>query len=41
MNPISTDSNSETIPLRSGAGGSLNLPIGTAGQTFGTKYFLA
>ena len=41
MNPIAVEQNSETIPLRSGGGTSSYLPIGTAGQTFGTRYFLA
>ncbi len=41
MYPTLTEQNSETAPLRSGARTSAYLPIGAAGQTFGTNYFLA
>lgn len=35
-----TEQGNETAPLRSGARTSAYLPINTAGQTFGTNYFL-
>jgi len=40
MNPTFIEGTNETVPLQRGTRTSAYLPIGSAGQTFGTTYFL-